>query len=48
MKKIEKSLYVSPQVRVAPCSLELALLTVSVNVPGATIGDAEEEEWTVS
>lgn len=46
MKKL--NLYVSPKVRVAPCKLELCLLTVSANVPGATIGDAEEEEWTIS
>ena len=46
MKKL--NLYVSPQVRVTPCNLEISLLTVSVTVPGATIGDVEEEEWTVS
>lgn len=46
MKKL--TLYVSPEVRVAPCNLEISLLTVSVTVPGATIGDVEEEEWTVS
>ena len=48
MKKIEKTLYVSPSVRVAPCNLELSLLTISVNIPGAVIEEAEEEEWTVS
>ena len=47
MKEIEKNLYVSPLMRVAPYRLELALLTVSVS-SGATIDDAEEEVWTVS
>lgn len=41
-------IYTAPTVRVAPCRLELNMLTVSVTVPGATIEDAEEEEWTIS
>lgn len=48
MKETIKTAYVSPSVRVAPCRLELSLLTVSPNVTGAGIADVEEDEWTVS
>ena len=40
--------YVSPDIRIAPVSLERCFLTVSANVPGATISDVDEEDWIVS
>lgn len=48
MKKTLKTPYASPQATVETYSLERDLLIVSVNVPGAVIDDAEEEEWIVS
>ena len=47
MNKISKTLYEAPGVRVSPFSPEKCFL-YSATVPGATIDDAEEEEWTVS
>ena len=40
-------MYIPPVMRVYESRLE-HMLTVSAVVPGATISDAEEEEWTVS
>ena len=48
MTQRTKQQYVSPRTRIAPFVLEKFFLTVSATVPGATIDDAVEEEWTVS
>lgn len=47
MKKTFKNNYCPPQVKLEAIILERHF-TASVDVPNATIGDAEEEEWTVS
>ena len=45
MNKETKKQYASPRARIAPFALEKFFLTVSASVPGATIGDSEEEDW---
>lgn len=47
MKKTLKN-YVPPQDDFEIIILEQSLLIASVNVPGTTVDDAEEEEWIVS
>lgn len=43
----DKQLYSPPQVDVETFFLEQSF-TASVNVPGTTVEDAEEQEWIVS
>ena len=48
MNQKKNKQYDSPCTRIAPFAWEKSFLTVSATVPGATIDDAVEEEWTVS
>ena len=47
MNKIFKTPYETPRVRISPYTTEKCFM-LSATVPGATIDDANEEEWTVS
>lgn len=45
MNKTLKNPYEAPGIRISPYIPEKSFL-LSANVPGATIDDGEEEEWT--
>ena len=47
MKKTPITIYVSPQVSEKSLLVGKTVLSVSVQVPGATIEDVSEEEWEV-
>lgn len=48
MKKHTITVYVSPQVSEKSLLVGKTVLAASVQVPGATIPDVEEEEWEVN
>ena len=47
MKKTPKPIYLSPQASLRSLLVGHTVLSVSVQVPGATISEVEEEEWIV-